>query len=136
MIKDLGNNLGVFNALDSATVATDTTTAGIVIDTKGFQSGAMCLRVSAYTDGTYTLSVTECATSGGSYTAIPASRIVGTATALNSANEHDKLGFIANQRYVKASIVSASTSSGAVLSASCLLGDPDQGPVATHDVEG
>ena len=35
MIKDLKNNLSVLNALAAATIATDTTTNGIAIDTQG-----------------------------------------------------------------------------------------------------
>ena len=132
MIKDLKNNLSTLNALDAATIATDTTTNGIAIDTQGYESGVMNLRVGTFSDGTYTLGVEESDASGSGYTDIPAARIVGTALALAGANEHDSIGFVANKRYVRATILSASTSSGADITASCSLGAPNQGPVATH----
>lgn len=132
MIKDLKNNLSVLNALAAATIATDTTTNGIAIDTQGYQSGVMMLRVGTFVDGTYMLGVEESDASGSGYTDIPAARIVGTALALAGANEHDAIGFVSNKRYVRGTILSASTTSGADITASCALGNPDIAPVAAH----
>ena len=93
----------------------------------------MSLRIGTLTDGTYTLGIEESDASGSGYADIPAARIVGTAKALNAANEHDKLGFIANKRYVRMTVTSASTTTGADVTGICLLGDPSQCPVDTHD---
>lgn len=132
MIADLKNNLSVKNALDAATIATDTTTNGIAVDTQGYEGGVMMLRVGTLTDGTYTLGVEESDASGSGYSTIPAARIVGTPIALAAANDQDAIGFISNKQFVRATILSASTTSGADITASCALGMPNQGPVADH----
>lgn len=135
MIKDLGNNSKSLNALDASTIATDTDTNGNVVDTQGYEAGVMLLRLGAYTDGTYTLKVQEGDEINGSDMAdIPAERIIGTASALAAANNHDKLGFIANKQYVRAVVTSASTTSGALVLAQCVLACPNQGPSADHVV--
>jgi hypothetical protein len=136
MRKDLGNCLAIKNALDAATIATDTDTNGNDIDTQGFEGGVMSLRLGAYTDGSYTLKVQESDTSGSGYTDIPANRLIGTPAALGAANNHDKVGFLANKRWVRIVVTSASTTSGALVLASCVLGFPNQGPVDTHAVAG
>ena len=137
MINDLGNNIKSVNALDATTIATDTDTNGEIIDTQGYEGGAMILRLGAYTDGTYTLKVQEGDEANLSDAAdIPAARIVGTASALAAANAHDKLGFIADKRYVRAVVTSASTTSGALNIGQCILGYPNQGAVPTHVVTG
>lgn len=132
MIEDLKNNLSIRSGLAAATIATDTTTNGIAINMQGFEGGVMMLRVGTLTDGTYTLGVEESDSSGSGYTAIPAARLGATPIALAAANEHDAIGFLANKQFVRATILSAATTSGADITASCALGMPNQGPVAAH----
>lgn len=135
MIHDLANNTKVVNALDATAIGSDTTTSGAVIDTKGFGSAMMIVAVTDYTDGSYIANVQEGDASNLSDAAdIPATRIPTTAQALTAVDEQDKIGFIANKRYVRVQVDSSSTTTGATLKAVCVLGNPDSGPVGTHSV--
>lgn len=135
MIHDLGNKIKVVNALDATAISTDTTTSGAVIDTQGFGSGAVLVRVAAFTDGSYIINMQEGDAPNLSDAAdIPAARISNTAQALTAVDETDKIGFIANKRYVRVQVDSSSTSSGATLLGNCILSDPDLGPVGTHSI--
>jgi len=133
MSKDLANNIVVRNAYDAATVASDGDTNGNEIDMKGFHSGAFLLRVGTLTDGTYTLGIEESDTSGSGYADVPAARIIGSAVALDAANEHDKLGFVTEKRYVRMTVTAASTTSGADVTGLVVLGGAEQAAVPTHD---
>lgn len=46
------------------------TNTPVAIDTAGYQEALVVLHVGAWTDGTFTTTVTHCATSGGTYAAI------------------------------------------------------------------
>jgi hypothetical protein len=100
-----------------------------VIDTLGYNSGVAILRLSARTDGSYILSLSENdsnSTSGA--TAI--ATINGTYTALTAANTLNAVGFIATKRYVFMTVTSSSTTSGAHVSGEIILGAPQNGPAA------
>lgn len=110
-------------ALNVQAITTNTTTVGNVIDTAGFGAGInFIFFTGARTDGTLTPAITECDTSGGSYTAVadeylvkqdPASSTAPEAQAvLAVANAVSKIGYVGTKRYVKASYVSTSITSG------------------------
>ena len=115
-------------ALNAATIATDTTTVGNAIGTKGYDGGVnFSIFSGAYTDGTYTPILTECATEGGSYTAVADIDLVKddetsstgaeAQAVITSANAVFKLGYKGILPFVKLTIVSTSTSSGALIGA-------------------
>jgi hypothetical protein len=120
--RDIRSNLEgqlVFNA----TVSSDTTTAGTIIDTADYDGGIkLDFIVSAYTDGTYTPLLQESDDSGMSgATDIPDAALIGTeAGAALSAVTADtevlkSLGFFSNKRYVQVSLVSTAVTTGATL---------------------
>ena len=53
MEYDLHNNIKQTLAFATAVIATDTTTAGIIIDTAGFESMEYIIQSAAITDGAY-----------------------------------------------------------------------------------
>lgn len=126
--------------LNVQTISTDTTTTGSAIDTADYNGGVnVIFFLGTRTDGTYTPLITECATSGGSYTAVadeylvkqdPSSDTAPEAQAvLNASNTTSKIGYVGYLRYIKVAFVSSSTSSGSVAGAIVTkLGDVD--PVA------
>jgi len=110
-------------ALASQTISTSTTTAGSAIDTAGYNGGVnFTFSIATRTDGTYTPAITECETSDGSFTAVddlylvkqdPSSDTAPEAqAALTASNTISKVGYVGYMRYVKASFVSTSVSSG------------------------
>lgn len=129
---DSKNNVSNLNGLTPATIATNTTTPGEIIDTKGFESLSFLNRASNYTDGTYTPLIEDGEDSGLSdAAAVTDTFLIGTeASAALSASGVSKIGYIGKKRYVRLSYVSTSTTTGATLDSVAVLGDPIKAPVA------
>lgn len=81
-----------------------TTQTGSAIDTLAGGAVDIAFDVGTITDGTFTPSITECDTSGGSYTAVAAANIEGTLTAFTSSNDDQAIIYSLKgkvQRYIK-----------------------------------
>lgn len=119
------------NAFTPATISTDTTTAGVEIDTQGYEAVTFLFRASSYTDGNYTPLIQESDTSGSGYAAVSDAYLIGTeASAALSAAGVSRIGYVGKKRYVKLSFVSTSTSTGATLDAVAVLGRAKSSPVS------
>jgi len=112
--------------------------AGIAVDLQGyegalfvFQSGAM-----GSTAATYTWKLTECDTSGGSYTDVAAGDVLGGPVVFDQsvgadANATKKLGYIGTKRYVKVYCTEATSGSPtSIIGATAILGRPRHAPVS------
>lgn len=133
--KDLHNQIAPVVALNIQAITTDTTTVGNEIDTQGFESITFIPVTGTITDGDYTIAITECDTSGGSFTAVSDDDLLGTeANASFTDNTDDnklgKVSYVGIKRYVKASIVSTSTSSGGTIGVIAIKGNPHVAPVS------
>jgi hypothetical protein len=131
----------VFNApaLQTASIATNTTTNGVAIDSRqgrnNFRVGAVIVTTGVITDGTYVVKVQESATSGGTYTDIPASRLQGTPLTITStgASASKMIGFIpdpASKPFVRVAITSTAVTTGGQFGATMLLSSGRSAPVA------
>lgn len=134
-MRDLHNNIKVESALDVSAISTDTTTAGNIIDMQGYGSVEFVIQSGTLTDGTYTVLIEEGDDSGLSDAAAVADAdLLGTeASASFIATEDDtvkKVGYIGNKRYVRLSLVSASTSTGGTLVAVAAKSNATDLPVA------
>lgn len=135
-MKDMKNNIKVSNALNIQAIATNTTTAGAIIDTKGFDSLTLVFQTGTITDGDYTLLIEE----GNSATladaaAVADADLLGTeAGASFSADTDDnkvsKIGYRGGKRYVRLSVVSTSVTTGGTVGATAIQGHPQFAPVA------
>ena len=111
-------------AVDGAAITTYTTTVGNIIATEAFESLEFYLQTGAWTDGTYTLLLEEGDDSGLSDAAVvPTDFVLGTLGVVSSAQEISRTGYVGKKAFVRASIVSASTSTGATLSCLAVEGD-------------
>ena len=131
MTKDLYNNVKVENAMDVTSMTSTTDFVGNVIDTSGFLSGIMSITCTDFTSGSVVARVTESATSGGTYTDIPAARIIGSVVALGAVDTIGKIGYIADLQFVKL-VVGGGTSTIASVIGTSVLGDPNSAAVDTH----
>lgn len=107
----------VTKALGPVSIATSTTTTSAAIDTTAYASNVRLLIVHStgtYTDGSFIASVTDCATSGGSYVA--ATLFSGALTASAAANLTKTATFVTQpgRPFVKVQIVSTGVTSGAL----------------------
>jgi len=132
MQNDLYNNVKSVVALNHQTINTDVDTVGVAVDTLGFESAIASVKTGAVTAGDVTISaVLESDDAGmAGATAIPANRLIGSASAVSTANTIDEIGFVADKRYVQVQVTTANTADLAV-GANVILGDP-----ATASVRG
>jgi hypothetical protein len=131
---DNKSNFKTQSGFNAATIATDTTTAGNTIDTQGYGGLTFDCSVGVVTDGTYTPLIQD-SDDDISYADVVDDFLIGTEAdaALSASNTHTTIGYVGKKRYVKASYVSASTSSGATsCKMSAILGNPRYAPVVAN----
>jgi hypothetical protein len=113
-------------------ISSSTTTAGNVIDTKGFKDAKVIVVMGARTDGTLTPLIQESDTSGSGYTDVSDDFLLGTeaGAAVSAANTADTVGVVLTKRYLKVSGVSSAVTSGFTGGIIVELGSPTHAPVA------
>ena len=120
MNRDIANQLNAKSIMRSA-ISSNTTTASTAIDTFGYDATMFICQLTAWTDGSYAITLTECATVGGVYTAVPAANIsysgatLGTALPTLGSSNLAKIGCFGTKQFLKASVVSTGASSGATI---------------------
>lgn len=136
-MKDLHNNINELIAVNTTTVSTDTTTVGNAIDMQGYESIEFMLVMGAQTDGDFSMVLTECATSNGSYTAVDDADLLGTEPAFTTDTDQNKIasvGYIGSLRFLKMTVVSANTATtGATFTGVAIQGHATDAPVPADD---
>tara|TARA_R110000850_G_scaffold115092_3_gene230098 strand:- start:1082 stop:1492 length:411 start_codon:yes stop_codon:yes gene_type:complete len=131
---DLHDNCEVANALDSATISSDTTTNGEIVDTAGYHGLELVLKSGVITDGAYTVTLTHgdnAALSDGA-TVVAADLLGSIAFAATEDNVAKRVGYIGKKRYVRLNVVSTGTSSGGVFDGVAVKFSPFHAPVANQ----
>lgn len=135
-MKDMKNNIKVSNALNIQAISTNATTAGAIIDTKGYDSLTFVFQTGTITDGDYTLLIHEGDNSALSDAAAVADAdLLGTEAAASFVADTDdnkvsKIGYRGNKRYVRLSVVSTNVTTGGTVGAVAVQGHPQFAPVA------
>ncbi len=134
-MRDLHHNLGFLVALNTAAITSNTTTNGVIIDTKGFDSLEFVILTGTLTDGTYTPALIEGddpALADGA--AVAAGDLLGTVAGATIAatddNKVKKLGYRGNKRFVRLTLVSTGATTGGTIGAVAVQGHPRSAPVA------
>lgn len=127
---DQKTSLKALKALNIASIATSTTTAGSSIDTKGFESLTLFVELGARTDGTF-LPLVQDSDDNSTFADVVDTFLIGTEAeaSLNTANTVKSIGYVGKKRYVKLSIVSSAVTSGATVSATAILSNANKRPV-------
>ena len=127
---DMHHHTKQLAGLTSQTIATDTTTAGEIIDTAGFTALEFFLLSGTVTDGAYAVSLQHGDDSGLSdVTAVSAEETLGDADfALADDDTAKRIGYIGKKRYVRLSVVSTATTSGGVFAGVAVLGNAAHQP--------
>lgn len=127
--KEITRNLRNEIALNIQAITTDTTTAGNIIDTADFDGGVnITLLSGVYTDGTYDVLIEDGNDSGLSdAVAVVDDLLTGedpissntpeVQAQISATNEIKKIGYVGAKRYIRLSVVSTATTSGATLGA-------------------
>lgn len=128
-IKENATAIKVINAFEPQEIASDTTTTGAIIDTADFDMGVtFAMLVYGYTDGTYTLKLEDGDNSALTDAAVlDSSQLVyGTLPAISAGAAEGavmaKEGVHSTKRYVRASVVSTSVTTGAYVQIVAILG--------------
>jgi hypothetical protein len=141
--KEIASRTDTKIALSPRAIATDTTTAGSIIDTALYDLGVLFLIISGtVADGTYTPLIEH----GDASNLSDAAAVADTdlyRSGVSSGQEADaafvaaddnkikKLSYIGAKRYVRLSLVSATTTTGAVIGA-IAIGNPEIQPVGDN----
>ena len=129
---DLKNDIKSLNALNIQAITTNATTAGVEIDTQGFDSVTFEILTGARTDGTVTPLIQESDTSGSFSGSVADENLIGTEAeaALSAAQSRSIIGYVGKKQFVKLSLVSTVVTSGLTAGASAILGSAKHNPVA------
>ena len=116
-------------ALNIQAITASSTVVGNSIDTKGFESLTFLYEVGARTDGTFTVLIQD-SDDDSTFADVVDDFLIGTESAINTANTIKKIGYVGKKRYVKLSFVASAVTSGATVSATAILSHSATNPVA------
>ena len=119
---DLVNNIKVVNAVNSAALTADSDESA-AIDTAGFESVTVIAQMSAFTSGAGKISISECDTSNGSFTAVAESDLINAPENMAAVGAVSKVGYRGHKQFIKVKIVKDSAIS-ATVGAVVILGHP------------
>lgn len=125
---DLVNNIKVVNAVNSD-VLTDDSDESAAIDTAGFESVTVIAQMSAFTSGAGKISISECDTSDGSFTAVAESDLINAPESMAVAGAVSKVGYRGHKQFIKVKIAKDSEIS-ATVGAVVILGNARHKAVA------
>lgn len=125
---DLVNNIKVVNAVKAAELTADSSESA-EIDTAGFESVTVIAQMSAFTSGAGKISISECDTSGGSFTAVAESDLINAPESMAAAGAVSKVGYRGHKQFIKVKIAKDSEIS-ATVGAVVILGNARHKAVA------
>lgn len=125
---DLVNNIKVVNAVNSASLTGDSNESA-AIDTAGFESVTVIAQMSVFNSGAGKISIFECDTSNGSFTAVAESDLINAPESMAATGAVSKVGYRGHKQFIKVKIVKDSTIS-ATVGAVVILGNARHKAVA------
>lgn len=129
---DLVNNIKVVNAVNSAALtddSSDDSSESAAIDTAGFESVTVIAQMAAFTSGAGKISISECDTSDGSFTAVAESDLINAPESMAAAGAVSKVGYRGHKQFIKVKIAKDSATS-ATVGAVVILGNARHKAVA------
>lgn len=132
MKRSLYNNSRSYISVPFAVYGTDATTTGTAVDLLWWRSAMVVVVTGTITDGTHTVEVQHSDAAGSGFTAVDSSELQGTEPAIVGSNDNAvfEIGYLGSKRYLQVVVTSASTTSGGLLGAYILLGQPRRAPIA------
>jgi len=136
-MRDLHHNIAVRRAISAVSVADNTAQVSQIIDTAGFGSLEFIINIGAVADADATFTVlvedgNDAALADAA--AVDDSGLLGTEAGasfqFDDDNEVRKIGYIGFKRYARLTITPVNNASGALMSATAVLGHPASAPTA------
>lgn len=125
---DLVNNIKVVNAINSVAL-TDDSEESVAIDTAGFESVTVIAQMADFASGAGKISISECDTSNGSFTAVAESDLINAPKSMAAVGAVSKVGYRGHKQFIKVKIVKDSAIS-ATVGAVVILGNARHKAVA------
>lgn len=103
---------------------------GTAVDLQGFQGAVVLFNAQAWTDGTHAMKVQD-SPDNSTWTDVAAAQLDGTAPTITAAGAQlaiTRVGYLGNQRYVRAVQTCSGTTTGAIIGALVIRNDPRKGP--------
>lgn len=126
-MRDLHNNILLKNAITPAVVTDNTVQTSAAIDRQGYDIVEFLVNLGTLSDADTTVAVklTECDTSGGSYTDVASTDLLGTTTEASFQFDDDgevrKLGYVGIKRYVKVVATPSNNTGNIPIAATAIL---------------
>lgn len=123
-MRDLGAGLTIVKNIIVA-AKTNATLLGAAFDSAPYDGVVAVLHVETWTDGVHTPTLMECATVGGTYTAVAAADLIGAFTAITangSPGTKQKVTYVGKLQFLKVQILTSGATTGAVLGADIIGG--------------
>lgn len=144
MQRDLHHNVTVARAISAVAIGTTGTgKTSVIVDRGGYQGVEFIFNYGTITatNAVFTALLTECDTTGGSFTSVADADMLGTEAAAGlgatasrvsgvSKNVNKKLGYIGAKRYLKIK-VSSTVTAGTPIGVDALLHSPNHGPAGS-----
>jgi len=114
---------------------TDGTLSGTAVDRAvngGMQEATLIVTTGVVTDGTHTVAVQESADGSTGWTAVDSGQLTGAPPAVVAADDGKvfEVGVRATKRYLRAQVVTASSSTGGIVGCLIALNSPRYAPVS------
>lgn len=128
--RDMHHSVTIESAMDVQEITSDTTTVGLTIDMFNEESLEFAIQAGVITDGSYAVLIEEALDDGtgspGAFSAVADADLLGTelGAALVAADDGavTKIGYIGQERFVRASLVSTGTTSGGFFAIAAIKG--------------
>ncbi len=130
--QDMKNNILQKVALNTQVIASDTTTAGVIIDTQGFEALTFLMQVGVVTAGDVTMLIEESDDAAfATSNEVIDSELLGTEadTTLDTSQTISRIGYIGCKRFVRLSAVT-DNSADLTVGAAAILGHPRKAETA------
>lgn len=131
MQRDLKSHIDIVPSLVPA-ARTNGTATGNAVDLQGYGGAMVAFSAGAWTDGVHTPAIFDSA-DGTTYAQAAAADQQGSPAAISGTaqqNAVQRIGYVGGKRYIKAMLVSATATTGAVVGAEVIRGYPNNGPLA------
>lgn len=122
--RDINKELACASTIAPAAALTATTT-GTGVDLAGYRSAAAVIHIGVVTDGTFVPTLEE-SDDNSSYSTVAAGDLSGSFASITSAADEtvQEVGYLGSKRYLRVVLTETVASTGALVSALIVRGDP------------
>lgn len=124
-MRDLGAQITVLKNIVVGAKSANTAVNGVAAALANRDAAVVVIHVEAWTDGTHTPKMQECATSGGTYTDVAAGDQIGAFTAITDntgVGTKQEVGYIGKLGFIRSVLTTSGATTGAVLGSDVILG--------------